>query len=136
MQYVKEMPDDSVDLIVTGPPYFKVKPLGWDNQWKGEEDYLRWLDNCLAEFWWVLKLNGSIYLFGGHRLASDIEIMMRNRFKILNHIVWAKPDGRWKGCNKESLRACFLSTKRILFAEHYQAYTDLKTTVTRRNATS
>ncbi|MEZ3500458.1 site-specific DNA-methyltransferase [Pantoea sp. KPR_PJ] len=130
------MPDDSVDLIVTGPPYFKVKPLGWDNQWKGEEDYLRWLDNCLAEFWWVLKLNGSIYLFGGHRLASDIEIMMRNRFKILNHIVWAKPDGRWKGCNKESLRACFLSTKRILFAEHYQAYTDLKTTVTRRNATS
>ncbi len=24
-----------------------------------------------------------------------------------NHIIWAKPSGRWNGCNKESLRAYF-----------------------------
>lgn len=120
LRVLKTMPDDSVDLIVTDPPYFKVKPDGWDNQWKGDEDYLRWLDCCLAEFWRVLKPNGSIYLFSGHRLASDIEIMMRNRFNILNHIIWAKPSGHWKGCNKESLRSYFPSTERILFAEHYQ----------------
>lgn len=41
LQYVKEMPDDSVDLIVTDPPYFKVKSLGWDNQWNGDKDFLR-----------------------------------------------------------------------------------------------
>lgn len=90
---LKNMPDDSVDLIVTDPPYFKVNPVGWDNQWKGDADYLRWLDCCLAEFWRVLKPNGSLYLFSGHRLASDIEIMMRERFNILNHIIWAKPFG-------------------------------------------
>ena len=72
------MPDDSVDLNVTDPPYFKVKPMGWDNQWRGEKDCLRWLDCCLAEFQRVLKPSGSIYLCSGHRLASDIEIMMRN----------------------------------------------------------
>ncbi|WP_155005408.1 site-specific DNA-methyltransferase, partial [Klebsiella grimontii] len=55
----------------------------------------------------------------GHRLASDIEVMMRSRFNILNHIIWAKPWGRWNGCNKESLRAYFPSTERVLFAEHY-----------------
>jgi site-specific DNA-methyltransferase (adenine-specific) len=60
---------------------------------------------CLAQFWRVLKPAGSLYLFSGHRLASDIEIMMRNRFNILNHIIWAKPSGRWNGCNKESLRS-------------------------------
>ncbi|KAA5936450.1 site-specific DNA-methyltransferase [Pantoea sp. Bo_2] len=120
LHFLKTLPDDSVDLIVTDPPYFKVKPNGWDNQWNGDADYLQWLDNCLAEFWRVLKPNGSIYLFSGHRLASDIEIMMRNRFKILNHIIWAKPSGRWNGCNKESLRAYFPATERILFAEHYQ----------------
>ncbi|END7611442.1 site-specific DNA-methyltransferase, partial [Escherichia coli] len=27
---------------------------------------------------------------------------------------------RWNGCNKESLRAYFPATERILFAEHYQ----------------
>ncbi|MDD8588646.1 site-specific DNA-methyltransferase, partial [Escherichia coli] len=51
---------------------------------------------------------------------SDIEIMMRERFNVLNHIIWAKPSGRWNGCNKESLRAYFPATERILFAEHYQ----------------
>lgn len=119
LDFIQTLSENSVDLIVTDPPYFKVKPNGWDNQWKGDEDYLRWLDKCLAEFWRVLKPNGSIYLFCGHRLAADIELLMRNRFNILNHIIWAKPSGRWNGCHKESLRAYFPATERILFAEHY-----------------
>ncbi len=90
-----------VDLIVTDPPYFKVKPEGWDNQWKGDDDYLKWLDQCLAQFWRVLKPAGSLYLFCGHRLASDIEIMMRERFNVLNHIIWAKPSGRWNGVQRK-----------------------------------
>lgn len=117
--YLKTLPDHFIDLIVTDPPYFRVKPEGWDNQWKGDEDYLMWLDECLAQFSRVLKPAGSLYLFCGHRLAADIEIMMRGRFNILNHIIWAKPSGPWKGCNKESLRSYFPATERILFGEHY-----------------
>ncbi|RWS58827.1 DNA-methyltransferase [Enterobacter cloacae] len=120
LQYLATLPDNTIDLIVTDPPYFKVKPNGWDNQWNGDADYLRWLDMCLAQFWRVLKPAGSLYLFSGHRLASDIEIMMRERFNVMNHIIWAKPSGRWNGCNKESLRSYFPATERILFAEHYQ----------------
>ncbi len=56
LHFIQSLPDDSIDLIVTDPPYFKVKPNGWDNQWKGDEDYLKWLDHCLAQFWRVLKL--------------------------------------------------------------------------------
>ncbi|HBA8920477.1 TPA: site-specific DNA-methyltransferase [Escherichia coli] len=119
LEFIRSLPENSVDLIVTDPPYFKVKPEGWDNQWAGDEDYLKWLDQCLAQFWRVLKPAGSLYLFCGHRLASDIEIMMRERFNVLNHIIWAKPSGRWNGCSKESLRAYFPATERILFAEHY-----------------
>ncbi|GAB82301.1 putative DNA methylase, partial [Shimwellia blattae DSM 4481 = NBRC 105725] len=114
------LPANSVDLIITDPPYFNVKPQSWDNQWAGDGDYLRWLDLCLAEFWRVLKPAGSIYLFCGHRLAADIEILTRNRFRILNHIIWAKPSGRWNGCRKESLRAYFPATERVIFAGHYQ----------------
>lgn len=120
LEYLPTLPDNSVDLIVTDPPYFKVKPNGWDNQWKGDEDYLRWLDSCLEKFWRVLKPSGSMYLFCGHRQAADIEILVRGRFNVLNHIVWAKPSGRWNGCNKESLRAYFPATERIIFADHYQ----------------
>jgi len=119
LHYIATLPDNSVDLIVTDPPYFKVKPFGWDNQWKGDASYLSWLDRCLKEFWRVLKPTGSIYLFCGSRLASDTELLMRERFRVLNHIIWAKPGGQWKGCHKENLRAYFPSTERVIFAEHY-----------------
>ncbi|EPV1137006.1 DNA-methyltransferase, partial [Escherichia coli] len=36
LHFIQSLPDDSIDLIVTDPPYFKVKPNGWDNQWKGD----------------------------------------------------------------------------------------------------
>lgn len=119
LQFAKTLPDNSVDLILTDPPYFKVKPHGWDNQWCGDADYLRWLDSCLTEFVRVLKPNGSLYLFCGHRLAAETEMLIKKRFNLLNHIIWAKPSGWWNGCRKESLRAYFPATERILFAECY-----------------
>ena len=48
LEFIQTLPENSVDLIVTDPPYFKVKPEGWDNQWKGDDDYLKWLDQCLV----------------------------------------------------------------------------------------
>ncbi len=41
LHFIQSLPDDSIDLIVTDPPYFKVKPNGWDNQWQlpNEADY-------------------------------------------------------------------------------------------------
>ncbi|OHY46246.1 DNA adenine methylase [Proteus mirabilis] len=117
---LKTLPDNYIDLIATDPPYFRVKSCTWDNQWDNVEAYLSWLDEVLVEFWRVLKPNGSLYLFCGSKLASDTELLVRGRFNVLSHIIWAKPSGPWKKQNKESLRTFFPSTERILFAEHYQ----------------
>ncbi|MDX7993306.1 DNA methyltransferase, partial [Xenorhabdus littoralis] len=75
-----------------------------------------------AEFWRVLKPNGSLYMFCGSRLASDTELLVRERFNVLNHIIWAKPSGIWHRQNKESLRTYFPATERIIFAEHYRGF--------------
>ncbi|KEY58485.1 site-specific DNA-methyltransferase [Serratia sp. DD3] len=117
--YIKTLPDNCVDLIATDPPYYRVKSCAWDNQWSSQAEYLAWLDEFFAEFWRVLKPNGSMYLFCGHALSADIELTMRQRFDVLNHIIWAKPSGRWQGCRKESLRSYFPATERIIFAGHY-----------------
>jgi adenine-specific DNA-methyltransferase len=45
--------------------------------------------------------------------------LVRQRFDVLSHIVWAKPSGPWRRQNKESLRAYFSATERIIFAGHY-----------------
>lgn len=117
---LKALPENCIDLIVTDPPYFRVKSCAWDNQWVNEAEYLAWVDDVLTEFWRVLKPNGSLYLFCSSKLASDIELLVKGRFSMLSHIIWAKPSGPWRRQNKESLRAFFPSTERILFAEHYQ----------------
>ncbi|MFP1915043.1 DNA-methyltransferase [Lonsdalea quercina] len=119
LDFIKTLPDNCIDLIATDPPYFRVKKNAWDNQWSSEEQYLKWLDDIFAEFWRVLKPAGSLYVFCGWRLASDTELLMRKRFNVLNHIIWAKPSGRWNGCRKEDLRSYFPATERVLFAQHH-----------------
>ena len=121
LRFIKTLPDNCIDLIATDPPYFQVKSCNWDNQWENVTSYLSWLDEMLTEFWRVLKPNGSLYMFCGSKLAADTELLVRERFDVLNHIIWAKPSGPWKRQNKESLRSYFPATERILFAEHYQS---------------
>ncbi|EOI6865250.1 site-specific DNA-methyltransferase [Yersinia enterocolitica] len=117
--YIKTLPDNCIDLIATDPPYYRVKSCKWDNQWESESAYLAWLDELLAEFWRVLKPAGSLYMFCGSRLAADTEILVRGRFNVLNHIIWAKPSGPWRRMHKEDLRSYFPATERIIFADHY-----------------
>lgn len=119
IQVTNSLPNNSVDMVLADPPYFQVKRDKWDNQWRDTADYLAWLDDVLAGLWRVIKPNGSLYLFCGPRLASDTELLVRQRMNVLNHIVWAKPSGPWKRQNKESLRQFFPATERIIFAEHY-----------------
>ncbi|WP_338885300.1 site-specific DNA-methyltransferase [Xenorhabdus sp. TH1] len=119
LRFIKTLPDNCIDLIATDPPYFRVKDCSWDNQWQDVTAYLVWLDELLAEFWRVLKPNGSLYIFCGSRLAADTELLVRERFNVLNHIIWAKPSGPWRRHNKESQRMYFPATERIIFAEHY-----------------
>jgi site-specific DNA-methyltransferase (adenine-specific) len=119
LQYIKTISDNSVDLIATDPPYFRVKTESWDNQWSSNADFLAWLDEFLAEFWRILKPNGSLYMFTGSKLSADIELLTRDRFNVLNNITWTKPSGIWNKQRKENLRTYFPATEKIIFAEHY-----------------
>ncbi len=121
LNYIKTLPDNCIDLIATDPPYFQVKSCSWDNQWENTTSYLSWLDEMLAEFWRVLKPTGSLYMFCGSKLSADTEILVRERFNVLNHIIWAKPSGPWRRACKADLRSFFPSTERIIFADHYQS---------------
>lgn len=117
----QRLPSGVIDLIVVDPPYYRVKDEGWDNQWPTPEAYLTWLERAIVEFQRLLKPNGSMYLFCSSRMSADIEIMIRRHLHQLNHIVWAKPSGKWIGCHKESLRSYWPATERIIFAEQYGA---------------
>jgi adenine-specific DNA-methyltransferase len=114
---LSQLPDNSIDLIATDPPYYKVKGEAWDNQWQSKAEFFAWLDSILVEYHRVLKPAGSLYLFAGPHLSTQVELAVCRRFDLLNHVIWRKPSGRHNGCNKESLRRYFPQTEHILFAE-------------------
>ncbi|KWT04034.1 DNA-methyltransferase [Pseudomonas savastanoi] len=118
LELMGNLPDASIDLILTDPPYFKIKGEAWDNQWARAVNFLAWMDRVLAEFQRVLAPGGSIYLFASAKMASRVECLMAGRFRVLNHIVWVKPDaaGAEKGARAGKIRSYVPQTERIIFA--------------------
>lgn len=41
LNYLKTLPENSIDLILTDPPYFQVKKNAWDNQWPDTATFLK-----------------------------------------------------------------------------------------------
>lgn len=116
------LPDNSVDLIVTDPPYFRVKKDAWDRQWNTPKLFLEWLDRVFAQFYRVLRPNGSLYVFASPKMAARVEVLTDERFNVLSSITWKKGDvngnGQHSKHHKEGLRAFASQTERIIFAEH------------------
>jgi site-specific DNA-methyltransferase (adenine-specific) len=115
-----EIADSSIDLIVTDPPYFKVKGDDWDWQWDKPADFLAWMGTLCDEWQRVLKPNGSLYVFASPRMAWGVEGEVRKRFNVCNSITWRK-DGRSRQQCKEEQRMWWPDSERIIFAEHFGA---------------
>ena len=122
VDYMATMADNSVDLIATDPPYHRVKMTeAWDRQHKTAADFLSWLDTVLAQFERILKPNGSLYLFASPRMAARVEVLISERFNVLNRIRWIKEAGWHNKTEKEALRSFLSPWEEIIFAEHYGA---------------
>lgn len=117
-----------VDAIITDPPYMGVVKEEWDNQWETDADFLLFVDSLLAEFHAHLAANGSLYFFSSPQMAGRVEVAIRNRFNVLNNIVWDKGATRkgvaGTGIDVTALRRFWSSgTERLIFAEKYGADT-------------
>ena len=63
IEYMKTLPDESVDLIIADPPANKIVKDKWDNQWENEDDYVEWALNVIIECERILKKTGTLYLY-------------------------------------------------------------------------
>ena len=62
---LKEMSNDSIDLIIADPPYFQVCGDFDFNVFKNRQEYISWCREWLNESRRVLKENGTLILWGG-----------------------------------------------------------------------
>ena len=115
-----------VDAVVCDPPYMGVVADEWDNQWQSDAEFLEYMAGVIGRFDAVLVDNGSLYMFASSRMASRVELQVREKFNILNNIVWSKGASRkgaaGTGIDVTALRRFWTaSTERIIFAEKYGA---------------
>lgn len=98
---MKKIPEDSIDLIITDPPFaidFKAKRSNYhrksSNVLEGyneipKEKYLPFTLNWMKEAYRILKKTGSMYVFSGWTNLKDILIGLdETGFITINHLIW------------------------------------------------
>ncbi|MEI9909645.1 MAG: hypothetical protein WDO71_08190, partial [Bacteroidota bacterium] len=48
LETIKEFPDESIDCVITSPPYWQMRNYGWKGQWGLEQTYLAYLEKTLG----------------------------------------------------------------------------------------
>lgn len=95
--FLKDLPDESVQLICIDPPY-NLELAGWDIY----DNYIEWAAKWLDEAYRVLSKNGNMVIFGGIQFRDAksgdlIDIIQHVRhctkFKLINTIIWYYKNG-------------------------------------------
>ncbi|WDS61229.1 DNA adenine methylase [Synechococcus phage S-BM3] len=125
LEYIKSIPDNSVDLVLTDPPYFIGFDggKGWDSQWGSEIEYLEWCDKWTEECVRVLKPERMLVVFGTLKTETFLLYKLRisDRNSVLtpqNEIVWSYNwGGRGKNnfARKHEYAWCWSKGKQFLF---------------------
>ena len=92
LEFLKEVPDKSVDLILTDPPYNMSKEY-WD-KFDSLDHFLKftydWIDASIPK----LKDNGSLYIFNNPFNAAFILTYLHSKkLHYKNTIIWNRKDG-------------------------------------------
>ena len=125
LEYIKSIPDNSVDLVLTDPPYFIGFDggKGWDSQWGSEIEYLEGCDKWTEECVRVLKPERMLVVFGTLKTETFLLYKLRttDHNPVLtpqNEIVWSYNwGGRGKNnfARKHEYAWCWSKGKQFLF---------------------
>ena len=96
-EFLKHIPDESVQLICIDPPY-NLELSHWDVY----DNYIEWAAQWINEAYRVLSKNSNMVIFGGIQFRDnktgdllDIIHYIRNntKFKLINTIIWYYKNG-------------------------------------------
>lgn len=111
LEVMKDIPDKSIDLIVTSPPYWKG--FEYEAYFNSYKQYLDWCKLWLKEAKRVLKKEGTFYL----DVINDSEITIRAfelmeiatreiMFKLHDTIIWYRYNQQPANTNRQLTNQC------------------------------
>ena len=99
LSILQSLPDASVDLIATDPPFFTQKDWGaFSDKWTGGlNQYLKFMEQRAVDMHRVLAETGSLYLHCDPTASHYLKVMLDGVFgmgNFRNEIVWKRQSGR------------------------------------------
>ena len=93
LERMKEIPDGSVDMILTDPPYgmkYKrhIKKPRFDKIMN--DNNLQWLPAAMDEIKRILTKNGNMYIFCSWHNCDIFKHELQKRFHLKNMLIWNK----------------------------------------------
>lgn len=74
LETLSKISNDSVDCVITSPPYYQLRDYGWSGQWGLEKTYQEYLDkliSLMSELKRVLKPTGTMWINLGDSYGSN-----------------------------------------------------------------
>lgn len=85
---IEKIDNNSIDLILTDPPYCLGKDYGNDSDMKNPKEYLEWTYKWIDLFLPKLKESGTIYIFLSWQYSPEIFSYIKNKMIMVNEIIW------------------------------------------------
>lgn len=107
------LPEKSIDICVTSPPYNLNIDYNTYNDNKSRQDYLDWINNFCISLKYCLKDDGHFWLNFGYSnkdpwIGMDVANIVRKHFILQNNFIWVKSisinnvtSGHFKPINSE-----------------------------------
>lgn len=94
-EVLKDFSSDSIDIIVTSPPYNIGVSYNVHYDKMPRDKYLGWMESMSSELYRVLCEDGSFFLNVGSTnsdpwISMDVANVFRKKFILQNHFTWVK----------------------------------------------
>jgi site-specific DNA-methyltransferase (adenine-specific) len=116
IEWLKTLPDNSIDLIFADPPY-NLKKTSWDT-FESQEMYIKFSMRWIEQSARILKPTGTLFICGFSEILADIKHPASRFFQSCRWIIWHYKNkanlGKDWGRSHESILH-FRKTKKFTF---------------------
>ena len=126
--------NEKAALILADPPYFNKVDEDWDTDYQGLEGFLKFMEQVFNRWEPLMIDRGTTAWWCAPDWSWHIEGLLRERFTVINHLVWYKGGTRGGKHSPEHLRRWLPISERLIICEKSYGPNQLLSNFTQKTA--